>query len=52
MPHKNKDDLRRKKGKDKMIERKKRNGKFSSKHVRIIDSTKKNYLFKNNYLNK
>ena len=31
---------KRRKGKDKMIERKKRNGKFSAKHVRQIENVK------------
>ena len=33
---------KRRKGKDKMIERKKRNGKFSAKHVRQIENIKRN----------
>lgn len=37
----------RRKGKDKMIERKKRNGKFSAKHVRQIENVKKNKNFTN-----
>jgi|TARA_B100001093_G_scaffold95709_1_gene87766 hypothetical protein len=34
MPHKDPESTKRKKGKDKMRERKNRNGKFTTKHVR------------------
>jgi hypothetical protein len=41
MPHKDQESHQRTRGKDKERERRERNGKYSSKHIRYIDSVKK-----------
>ena len=38
MPHKDKEDHKRKRGKDKQYERFQKNGLFSQKHIRITES--------------
>lgn len=49
MNRKTKDNMNRKKGKNKLIEKKKKNGNFSSKHIRNIEKINKNInnIFKN-----
>lgn len=48
MPHKDKEDQKRKRGKDKQFDRYKRNGGFSQKHIRIIKEIKNKESIKNN----
>lgn len=40
MPHKDEDNLKRKRGKDKQYERFQKNGTFSQKHIRITQHIK------------
>lgn len=48
MPHKDPESMKRKKGKDKLRERKNRNGKFTTKHVRN-HTTQTNNNFQNKF---
>jgi len=47
MPHKDKEDHKRKRGKDKQYERFQKNGLFSQKHIRITESIKEKNTSKN-----
>ena len=47
MPHKDPDDHKRKRGKDKQYERFQKNGLFSQKHIRITESIKEKNSIKN-----
>ena len=47
MPHKDKEDHKRKRGKDKQDDRFQKNGLFSQKHIRITESIKEKNTIKN-----
>ena len=47
MPHKDKEDHKRKRGKDKQDDRFQKNGLFSQKYIRITESIKEKNKIKN-----
>mgnify|MGYP001209749356 FL=1 len=50
MCRKTNEPTKRKKGKDKMIERKQRNGKYSSKHIRCYEKAMENRKKANHFI--